>query len=110
MRTYPCRGGGRTASWGGSRGSRASGARTCGETSSPPPPYLQDITANPSDPSRAQRGRLAPAATKWPPPASEGESRREEITQAAQSLRSPVGGGGAGETAGVSEEPDAGKP
>jgi len=74
MRTYPCRGGGRTASWGGSRGSRASGARTCGETSSPPPPpYLQDITTNPSDPPRAQRGRLATAATKCPPPASEAE-------------------------------------
>jgi hypothetical protein len=111
-RTYPCRGGGRTASWGGSRGSRASGARTCGETSSPPPPpYLQDITTNPSDPPRAQRGRLAPAATKWPPPASErGESRREEITPAAHSLRSPVGGGGAAGTGWVSEEPDARKP
>src|SRR5688572_21208801 len=60
MRAYPCRGDGRSASWEGSRGSRASGARTYGATSCPPPlPYLQEITTSPSDPPRAQHGRLA---------------------------------------------------
>jgi hypothetical protein len=59
MRAYPCRGDGRSASWEGSRGSRASGARTYGATSCPPLPYLQEITTSPSDQPRAQHGRLA---------------------------------------------------
>jgi hypothetical protein len=38
--TYPCHGGEMNASWGGSRGTRASGARISGATSSPASSFL----------------------------------------------------------------------
>ena len=77
MRAYPCPGGGRRASWGGSRGNRASGARTCGATSSPPPPpYQQHITNQIR--REHSKGGLDPAAGKRTPPTSQanpGEGR-----------------------------------